>query len=65
MLLVDTKEKMFMKDEVLKSHIANLRPCSRWLQEVNFIHNNNILFKTLMYMDNFLEVLSLDLYGAM
>ncbi|KAL4232715.1 hypothetical protein ACF0H5_007403 [Mactra antiquata] len=33
MLLVDTKQKVFMKDEVIKSHLANLRPVSTWLQE--------------------------------
>ncbi|WAR06760.1 GLT1-like protein [Mya arenaria] len=33
MLLVDTQEKVFMKDELIKSHLANLRPVSQWLQE--------------------------------
>ena len=35
MLLVDTKEKVFMKDEVLKANIASLRPVSTWLKEVS------------------------------
>lgn len=34
MLLVDTQEKVFQKDEVVKSHLANLRPVGSWLQEV-------------------------------
>lgn len=34
MLLVDTQEKSFMKDEVIKSNLANLRPVGSWLQEV-------------------------------
>ena len=34
MLLVDTLDKVFMKDEVIKSHLANLRPVGLWLQEV-------------------------------
>lgn len=34
MLLVDTMEKVFKKDEVIKSHLANLRPVGSWLQEV-------------------------------
>ncbi|KAJ8315661.1 hypothetical protein KUTeg_007811 [Tegillarca granosa] len=33
MLLVDTKKKLFYKDEVLKSNIANLRPVGKWLNE--------------------------------
>ncbi|KAK7486587.1 hypothetical protein BaRGS_00022112, partial [Batillaria attramentaria] len=33
MLLVDTKERVFMKDEVLKTEIAALRPVREWLQE--------------------------------
>lgn len=33
MLLVDTGEKVFMKDEVLKANIAALRPVSQWLEE--------------------------------
>ena len=33
MLLVDTKEKVFMKDDKLKAGIADLRPVSQWLQE--------------------------------
>ena len=35
MLLVDTKEQVFMKDEVLKANIASLRPVSTWLKEVS------------------------------
>lgn len=35
MLLVDTKEKVFMRDEDIKNQIANLRPVSDWLQEVS------------------------------
>ena len=35
MLLVDTKEKVFMRDEVLKANIASLRPVSNWLEEVS------------------------------
>ena len=34
MLLVDTKEKIFTKDEILKKNIANLRPVTSWLKEV-------------------------------
>ncbi|XP_052242063.1 uncharacterized protein LOC127852221 isoform X2 [Dreissena polymorpha] len=34
MLLVDTKEQVLMKDEVIKSHLANLRPVATWLQEM-------------------------------
>ncbi|XP_041354050.1 putative glutamate synthase [NADPH] [Gigantopelta aegis] len=33
MLLVDTREKIFMKDQVLKSSIARLRPVGTWLKE--------------------------------
>ena len=33
MLLVDTKEKVFMKDEVIKSRLANMRPYGKWLAE--------------------------------
>ncbi|XP_071114158.1 uncharacterized protein [Haliotis cracherodii] len=33
MLLVDTKEKVFMKDEVLKSQICSIRPVGKWLSE--------------------------------
>ena len=33
MLLVDTKEHTFMKDEVLKDQIANLRPYGEWLKK--------------------------------
>ena len=39
MLLVDTKEKTFMKDEVIKSQLANLRPVGMWLQEVSIFSN--------------------------
>ena len=34
MLLVDTKEKIFMNDDVLKANMANLRPVAKWLQQV-------------------------------
>ena len=34
MLLVDTQERVFQKDEVIKSHLANLRPVASWLKEV-------------------------------
>ncbi|XP_025097686.1 putative glutamate synthase [NADPH] isoform X1 [Pomacea canaliculata] len=33
MLLVDTKEKVFIKDDILKARIATLRPVGKWLQE--------------------------------
>ncbi|XP_021344311.1 glutamate synthase 1 [NADH], chloroplastic-like, partial [Mizuhopecten yessoensis] len=33
MLLVDTHQKVFMKDEVLKTQIATLRPNQKWLTE--------------------------------
>ena len=33
MLLVDTKEKIFKRDDILKSEIANMRPIQRWLDE--------------------------------
>ena len=33
MLLVDTVEKQFMKDDILKNNIVNLRPVDKWLQE--------------------------------
>lgn len=33
MLLVDTKEKLYIKDEELKLHIARSRPYKVWLQE--------------------------------
>jgi glutamate synthase (NADPH/NADH) len=33
MLLVDTKEKVFMKDEELKLSISRSRPHGIWLQE--------------------------------
>ena len=33
MLLVDTKEKIFKRDDILKSEIANLRPVQQWLEE--------------------------------
>ena len=33
MLLVDTVEKQFMKDEVLKENIVSLRPVDKWLEE--------------------------------
>ncbi|KAK3092132.1 hypothetical protein FSP39_025440 [Pinctada imbricata] len=33
MLLVDTQEKLFMKDEVIKTNLANLRPVNTWLEE--------------------------------
>jgi len=33
MLLVDTKEKIFKRDDILKSEIANLRPIQQWLEE--------------------------------
>ena len=33
MLLVDTKEKVFMKDEVIKAKLAHLRPYGKWLAE--------------------------------
>ena len=36
MLLVDTKEKIFMKDEVLKKQMANHYPVAQWLKEVNY-----------------------------
>lgn len=40
MLLVDTKKKVFLKDEDIKSNLANLRPVASWLQEVipSFTH---------------------------
>lgn len=34
MLLVDTKEKLFIRDEELKLEIARLRPLDRWLTEL-------------------------------
>ena len=38
MLLVDTKEKVFMKDEAIKAHLAHLRPYGKWLAEqVNLV----------------------------
>ena len=33
MLLVDTKEKLFIRDEELKANIAKSRPYGIWLQE--------------------------------
>ncbi|XP_076076951.1 uncharacterized protein LOC143047651 isoform X1 [Mytilus galloprovincialis] len=33
MLLVDTKKKVFMNDDVLKADMANLRPVAKWLQQ--------------------------------
>ncbi|XP_061171212.1 uncharacterized protein LOC133180759 [Saccostrea echinata] len=33
MLLVDTEDQTFMRDEVIKHHLAALRPVSKWLQE--------------------------------
>ncbi|XP_060602982.1 uncharacterized protein LOC132756035 [Ruditapes philippinarum] len=33
MLLVDTKKKIFQRDEDIKSHLANLRPVGTWLKE--------------------------------
>ena len=33
MLLVDTKEKLFIRDEELKLQIARSRPHGLWLQE--------------------------------
>ncbi|XP_005109373.2 putative glutamate synthase [NADPH] [Aplysia californica] len=33
MLLVDTKEKLFIKDEVLKRQLAQLRPVAQWLEK--------------------------------
>ncbi|XP_056015239.1 uncharacterized protein LOC125673905 isoform X2 [Ostrea edulis] len=33
MLLVDTETKSFMRDDVIKNHLAGLRPVSKWLQE--------------------------------
>ncbi len=41
MLLVDTKEKVFKKDEILKSEIAGLRPVASWLNEVKQRHPTN------------------------
>ena len=34
MLLVDTQKKVFMRDDVLKSNMAQLRPVGQWLEEV-------------------------------
>lgn len=34
MLLVDTKKKLFIKDEDLKRSLAGLRPCAEWLDQV-------------------------------
>ena len=48
MLLVDTKEKIFKKDEILKKDIANLRPVSSWLKEVKFI---SITFVFVIFWD--------------
>lgn len=31
---MDTKEKVFIKDDILKARIATLRPVGKWLQEV-------------------------------
>ena len=33
MLLVDTKEKVFLKDEDIKAKLAHLRPYGKWLAE--------------------------------
>lgn len=33
MLLVDTKAKSFTRDDVIKNHLATLRPVSKWLKE--------------------------------
>ena len=33
MLLVDTDTKSFMRDDVIKHHLAALRPVSKWLKE--------------------------------
>ena len=38
MLLVDTKDKLFIDDEVLKAHIAGLRPVGKWLKEVKYLY---------------------------
>ena len=33
MLLVDTDTKSFTRDDVIKHHLAALRPVSKWLKE--------------------------------
>ena len=43
MLLVDTKKKMFMKDEEVKLQLANLRPTGTWLQEVTTLFMLNLV----------------------
>jgi hypothetical protein len=35
MLLVDTVDKVFMRDEVLKKQLACKYPCHDWLKEVS------------------------------
>ena len=34
MLLVDTKQKVFLKDELIKANLASKRPVQIWLKEV-------------------------------
>ncbi|KAK6187782.1 hypothetical protein SNE40_005732 [Patella caerulea] len=58
MLLVDTQEKIFKKDEDLKKEIANLRPVGKWLSEtismaeLRGAHDpKHTLKHTIMYQD--------------
>jgi hypothetical protein len=37
LLLVDTQQKVFMKDEDIKASISGLRPYKQWLQEVSLL----------------------------
>ena len=39
MLLVDTKEKVFMRDEDIKAQLANMRPYGEWLAEEVSYHD--------------------------
>lgn len=57
MLLVDTKEKVFMRDDVLKAGIADLRPVSQWLsEEVMYIWHSTVC----VYLQKHLVICTVD-----
>lgn len=51
---MDTESKSFMRDDVIKNHLAGLRPVAKWLQEQvnksNGVVQQTVYCKALVYM---------------